>query len=344
MRVLFVKLTSMGDLIHALPAMTDARRVSPNIHFDWVIDKNFSEVASWHPAVKNIFCTSHRQWKKHPWQSIRDGEITNFLGNLRRQKYDLVIDGQTNFKSALITLLSRGKRCGLDKRSAREWIAHLAYRQKYYVPKNLHAITRLRQLFSQIFQYPLIGDQPNYGIESYPFVPPKIALPYPYLVFVHNASWQSKLWSEENWHRLIEMAADEKLHVLLPWGNQLEKIRAQRLGQGHKNAYVLPFCSLSEHAFILKNSLGAVCSDTGLSHLAAALNVPAVTMYGSTSVHLIGTTGANQSHNVSPFPCSHCYKFECKYEGKLQTEPLCLNEIKPEILWQQFQALKHKQI
>lgn len=248
MRILFVKLTSMGDLIHALPAMTDAKNAMPNISFDWVIDKNFSEVASWHPAVKTILPTAHRRWRKEPWQSLKSGEIKQFLTSLRQQTYDLVIDGQTSTKSAVITLLSKGTRCGLDKDSAREWFASYAYQKRYFVSKELHAITRLRMLFAQALNYPFIDNQPDYGIANFAFPDVKFSLPKPYVVFVHNASWESKLWPEKYWHQLIYFAAEEKLNVLLPWGNQAEKARAERLAQGHSNAHVLPFCSLSEHA------------------------------------------------------------------------------------------------
>lgn len=336
MHVLFVKLTSMGDLIHALPALTDASKALPGISFDWVIDKNFSEVASWHPAVKNIITTSHRKWKKNPWQAIKNGEFQQFIKSVRQQTYDFVIDGQTNTKSALVMMLARGTRHGLDKNSARERIAHLAYQKQYYVDRNMHAIKRLRMLFAQVFNYSYVDDQPDFGIANYAFPNLQIALPKPYLYFVHNASWPTKLWPENYWRKLIELAAQKNLNVVLPWGNAEEKQRAENICHGFANAMVLPFCTLSQHAQILKESQGAICSDTGLSHLAAALNIPAVTMYGSTSADLIGTTGLNQQHKISDFPCIKCYKVECNYEGKQHLIPPCLEAIKPEILWEMF--------
>jgi heptosyltransferase-1 len=333
MRVLFIKLTSMGDLIHALPALTDAMNAIPGIQFDWVVDKNFSEVAKWHPAVNKIICTDHRTWRKKFFYSFKH-EIPRFVRNLRQEHYDLVIDGQTNLKSALTIMLSRGTRCGLDRKSAREWLAYLAYQKKFSVPKTLHAIDRLRRYFSQIFNYPLDLTTTDYGIAKSQFAPAPIDLPANYLVFVHNASWPSKLYPINFWHALIDMAADKKLDILLPWGNQQEKLRASQLVVGHSNAHVLPFCSLSQMADILIKSKGAICSDTGLSHLAAALSVPAITMYGPTNVALIGTSGKNQQHCVSSFPCIGCYQHQCLYQKKKYPEPLCLAGIKPETLWQ----------
>ena len=337
-KVLFVKLTSMGDLIHALPAFTDAARAIPGIQFDWVIDKNFSEVASWHPAVNKIITTRHRYWKKNFRQSWANGEIPQFLKSLRAEKYDLVIDGQTSMKSAMATFLSRGVRHGLDRNSAREWwIAPLAYQKSYFVPRNLHAIQRLRLLLSQALNYTCPETFPDYGIKSFPFPKLKFELPQRYLVFVHNASWPSKMWPIPYWRRLIELAAQENFAVLLPWGNNAEKIRADEICLGYENAEVLPFCSLSEQAQILKQSVGAICSDTGLCHLAASLDVPSVVLYGSTDPNLIGAIGTNQQHIMSPFECTKCYRYQCDYGNQKHPESLCFLEIKPENVWRIFQ-------
>jgi heptosyltransferase-1 len=339
MRILFVKLTSMGDLTHALPALTDAMHAVPNISFDWAIEKSFLEIASWHPAVKTILPTSHRQWRKHPWQTLKNGEISHFIKSLRKETYDLVIDGQTSTKSAIITLLSKGTRCGLDKHSAREAIASYAYQKHFSVDKKLHAITRLRMLFAQVLQYPYVDNQPDYGIASHVFPALTFELPKPYVVLVHNASWESKLWPEKYWHQLIYFAAEEGLNVVLPWGNASEKERAERLIQGHANALVLPFCSLSEHAQILKNAVGAISCDTGLSHIAAALDVKAVTIYGSTSTELIGTTGRFQVHQEPDFSCVRCYQYTCNYNKTYHAESACMLANTPEIVWGRFKKL-----
>lgn len=335
MRVLLVKLTSMGDLIHALPAITDAARAIPGISFDWVIEKSFSEIARWHPAVKNIIPTSHRKWKKNFLESYQNGEIQQFIKSLRKEKYDLVIDGQASIKSAMVMLLTRGLRCGLDQHSAREKLAHFAYQRKFFVDKDMHAIQRLRVLFSEIFDYPLSGE-PDYGIANHPFAPLTLNLPKPYLVFVHNASWQSKMWPEAYWRQLCSYALREGFNVLLPWGNEAEKQRAIRIKINYPNAFVLPFCSLSQHAVILKQSRGAICSDTGLSHLAAALGVPAITLYGSTSSKLIGTTGLKQKQVVSPFVCKMCYKQTCQFEKQIHADSLCQLAMKPDRVWARF--------
>lgn len=339
MRVLFVKLTSMGDLIHALPALTDAKNAYPDIVFDWVIEKNFSDVAQWHSAVKKIIPTSHREWRKHPWQALTSGELKNFWQTLRHETYDFVIDGQSSTKSVIVSLLSKGFRCGLDKNSAREWTSAYAYQKQVFAPKTMHAIPKLRQLFAESLNYPCPTTPPDYGINHYNFSPVKFDLPKPYLYFVHNASWQTKLWPELYWHTLINYAEQQQLNVVLPWGNETEKLRAQHLAEGHSNAYVLPFCTLSEHAYILKNSMGAICCDTGLSHLASALDVKTITMYGPTNADIIGTVGNSQKRIISSFPCTSCHQKKCDYNKTKHPDAPCMANVTPEFVWQRFLAM-----
>ncbi|HVV67571.1 MAG TPA: lipopolysaccharide heptosyltransferase I [Gammaproteobacteria bacterium] len=339
MRALFIKLTSMGDLIHALPALTDASRAIPGLSFDWVIEKSFADVAKWHPAVNKIIPTSHRKWRKNFWQSLKNKEIQTFLSSVREERYDLVIDGQSSLKSAAVTLLAKGVRHGLDRVSSRERLVSLAYQKRHFAHRNLHAITRLRLLFAGAFNYPYPNTPPDYGIKDYPFPALSFELPKRYLVFVHNASWPTKMWPEQAWRELVTIAGNAGFNVLLPWGNKAEEERAMHICQGLANAQVLPFCTLSEQARILLGSAGAICSDTGLSHLAAALNVPAITLYGPTSKDLTGTIGLHQQHLVSPFVCTLCYRHRCHYGNEVHAEPLCMLEITPQLLWDRFKDL-----
>ncbi|HLF66855.1 MAG TPA: lipopolysaccharide heptosyltransferase I, partial [Gammaproteobacteria bacterium] len=98
MNVLIVKLTSMGDLIHALPAVSDAKQHIPDIHFDWVADEAFAQIPRLNPAIETIITTAHRRWKKEPWPSLKRGEFTQLWRAIRQKKYDIVIDAQNNLK------------------------------------------------------------------------------------------------------------------------------------------------------------------------------------------------------------------------------------------------------
>ncbi len=342
MRVLLVKLTSMGDLIHALPALSDAQRVYPDIEFDWVIDESFQEVARWHPSVKKIIPSAHRRWKKNFWKALNSGELWHFLRTLRETKYDLVIDAQTNLKAALVTFLSRGVKAGFDKASAREYPAHWAYNKKYTHPKNDHAITRLRSLFAQALGYFMPTDAPNFNVQRDRLIKPSLTVPEKYLFFVHNASWVTKLWPEEYWKALIKMATEQGFNILLPSGNAQENERAKRLAVGNVQVMALPKMSLSEVGYLLSHAHAAVCVDTGLSHLSAALNIPTVTIYGATDSGLIGARSehSKQIHLQSQFPCAPCYLKECAYTGLSKVKPACYEEIDPTRVWEALVILK----
>src|SRR6266581_4278502 len=130
-RVLLIKLTSLGDLIHALPALSDAKSARPELEFDWVIDENFQEIAAWHPAVKGVITTNHRKWREALAHPSTLGSISRLVAEIRAVEYYLVIDGQGNFKTALLSMFTKGPRAGFDRHSVREWIAHLAYQRRF---------------------------------------------------------------------------------------------------------------------------------------------------------------------------------------------------------------------
>jgi heptosyltransferase I len=325
-RVLLIKLTSLGDLIHALPALSDAQNAKPGIGFDWVIDENFQEIATWHPAVKDVITTNHREWRGAVTSAETHGSISKTIEQMRAREYDLVIDGQGNFKTGLLSLFSKGPRAGFDSRSVREWVAHLAYQRRYAASKNAHAIERLRRLFASALDYPLPGSAPDFRIQRDRFLKPKAGLPDNYLVFIHNASWKTKLWPERHWTELIGKCVEAGFRVLLPWGNGQEEERARRLAK-HSEVQVLPRLSLSEIGYVLARARACVCMDTGLSHLAAALDVPAITLYGSTDSGLIGASGASQVHIKSERFCSPCQSKTCRFSSG---DNPCLEEIGPE--------------
>src|SRR5882672_10483139 len=236
-RVLLIKLTSLGDLIHALQALSDAQNARPGIEFDWVIDENFQEVAHWHPAVKSVITTNHREWRGAIASSETHGSISKTIEQIRANDYELVIDGQGNFKTALLSLFSKGPRAGFDSRSVREWVAHLAYQRRFAASKNAHAIERLRRLFAAALDYSVPASPPDFRIQRNRFVKPKVELPGNYLVFVHNASWKTKLWPERHWVDLIGKCAQAGFRMLLPWATARKKRGRSASPSGPRSRY-----------------------------------------------------------------------------------------------------------
>ncbi len=336
MKVLIVKLTSMGDLIHVLPAVSDAVKQIPNIRFDWVADEAFADIPRMHQAVDEVIVTANRRWKKELWQSLKSGEFIRVWRNIRKKKYDIVIDAQSNLKSAVIMSFARGLRCGVDKDCTREKFAHVTCDKTFHIPLEQHAILRQRKLFAASLGYPVPETSPDFGIdiEKLPALP--ITLPDSYLVFVHSTTWDTKHWPEGYWQQLIRMAASAGYHVVLPWGGVKEKERAERLASQSSQAIVLPRLSIPQLARVMCESKGAVCVDTGLGHLTAALNVPAVHLYGPTDPALIGATGQHQHHLIAQYECAPCYLHECKWGS----ESACfLKNMKPEKVWSHFSPI-----
>jgi len=299
MRVLIIKLTSMGDLMHALPALTDAAKHLPNIEFDWVVDENFSEVPLWHPKVKSVITTNHRSWKKNIFSSSLINELRNIKSRLNNTKYEAVIDMQNNLKSAAVSFLVKDSVHGLDKASAREYPSHLAYKFKHQVSKEIHAISRQRQLLALSLNYEFDVKDIDYGIQNDNFERPNFELPNKYLFLVHNASWPTKMWSISRWQDLIKLINNEGYVAILPSGSIEEFERAQEIASISTEALAIPVQSLNSTAYIIENAEGCVCSDTGLAHLSALLGKPSVTLYSVTDEKLIGTRGTNQTHIIS---------------------------------------------
>src|SRR5207237_169743 len=182
-------------------------------------------------------------------------------------------------------------------------------------------------------------DQVDSGLERAALGPPPLSFAEPYLVFVHSTSWPSKIWPEHFWRSLTGAAIAAGLAVVLPWGDEAERERALRITGEHRNAFVLPQLSITEKASIIARARATVGLDTGLSHVAAAFNVPSVTLYGATDPLLVGATGKHQTHLVSQFECVGCHETKCTYEKPAQFKPACFVELTPKKIWDALEAL-----
>ena len=332
----------MGDLIQALPALTDASRARPGIQFDWVVDEAFAEIPAWHSAVDGVICTAHRRWRTRPLEAWRSGELTDFLRQLRAVHYDWVIDAQTNLKSALVTRLARGLRCGPDAASVREWGAQWAYQQQMAVSNTQLAIERWRQMFAHFLGYPQPTDACDFGLQgiSWP-LPDGVANEGAYLMAVTNASWSNKCWPEASWVQVMELAGAQGYRVLLPWGSAAERERARRIAGSRAHCVVLPELSLTALAGLFNASVGAICNDTGLAHIAACLGLPTVTLYGPTDPALIGATGPRSAQlTTRAYDCIPCYQRRCRVGDYRGPDGQCLKQLTPERVWGTWQSLQ----
>lgn len=330
MRVLVIKTSSLGDIIHTLPALSDAQKNIPDISFDWVVEEAFQEVPAWHPAVNRIIPIALRRWRKHSWNVLKNGEIRTFIKTLRQEKYDAIIDAQGLLKSVALTVLARGhERIGLSWQSAREGIASLFYQKRVVVPWEEHAVTRTRVLFAKGLGYNLPDTVADYGIDLSRL--PVTQSQNSYYVFLHGTTWATKHWPEVYWIALAKNVARAGFGIKLLWGNEVEFARANRIQHAVPEAFVAPNkYTLSEVTAVLAGALGIVALDTGLGHLAAALGVPTVALFGPTDPKQSGTMGLNQVHLAANFKCAPCYNRICTYTGEKQVEPACFATLTPE--------------
>ncbi|MCW2476617.1 lipopolysaccharide heptosyltransferase RfaC [Candidatus Symbiopectobacterium sp. NZEC151] len=294
MRVLIVKTSSMGDVLHTLPALTDAMRVIPNLRFDWVVEEGFAQIPTWHVAVDRVIPVAIRRWRKSWFSAETRRERTQFKQQLRERQYDAVIDAQGLLKSALlVTRLARGKKHGLDSSSAREPLASIFYNYRHRIARQQHAVERIRALFAASLSYRKPSERGDYGIaQHFLAAPPEDAGRY--LVFLHATTRDEKHWPESHWLELIASLQPSGLRIKLPWGAEHEHQRAQRLAADFPHVEVLPRLSLQQVAAVLAGAQAVVSVDTGLSHLTAALDRPNITLYGPTDPGLIGGYGLNQ--------------------------------------------------
>lgn len=294
MRVLIVKTSSMGDVLHTLPALTDAMRAIPGIRFDWVVEEGFAQIPSWHEAVDRVIPVAIRRWRKAWFSAPIKAERKAFRDTVQSVKYDAIIDAQGLVKSAaLVTRLARGIKHGMDWQTAREPLASLFYNRRHHITKQQHAVERTRELFAKSLSYVKPESQGDYAIAQH-FLHVSPADSAPYCVFLHATTRDDKHWPESHWRELIGLLQESGLRIKLPWGAPHEEARAQRLAQGFDYVDVLPRLSLEKIAHVLAEAKFVISVDTGLSHLTAALDRPNITLYGPTDPGLIGGYGKNQ--------------------------------------------------
>lgn len=321
MKVLLVKTSSMGDVIHSLPAVTDAMRAVPGIRFDWVIEEGIAAIPTWHPAVDRVIPIAFRRWRRHPLAALQ--EMRAYLSALRAQAYDAIVDAQGLMKSAFLSVLpARGQRHGFDRRSARESAAALTYQHRVRVPRYLHAVERTRQLMADSLGYSLPEGMGDYGLRQRFAGPVRDRT----LLFAHGTTWPEKHWPEPYWHELAGMAIAAGWTVELPWGTDAERERAIRIAAGRPGIEVLPRLSLEEIARRIATATAVVSVDTGLSHLAAALDRPNVVLFGPTDPALVGGYGRDQ----------FCLKASEQTPVSRQVEPPIFAALTPQIVWRQL--------
>jgi heptosyltransferase-1 len=295
-------------------------------------------VAGWHQGVDRVIPVPLRAHKKRWWK------VPTLLRGLRKQlraeDYDIVLDAQGLLKSALLARLAGKPVWGWSAGSAREPLAAWFYRRTADIPKGLHVIDKNRQLVSQLFGVDASGPA-DYGLEQFRRRLQQTALPdalaewvaQPYLVLLHGTTWNSKYWPESSWKELIALLTAQGMRCLLPWGNEDERERAERLQAADgASAFVLPKMGLTELMGVLLRARGFVSVESGIGHLAAALDLPGVMLHGPTDPAYSGILGKACVHLSGGMDCAPCFRRDCPKIAAAGETPPCQLLLTPEIV------------
>jgi heptosyltransferase I len=287
-RILFVKTSSLGDVVHNCPAVSDAARALPGVVIDWVVEEPFDEVAAMHRAVRRVIPVALRRWRRAPWSPAAWAELGAFRKSVASERYDAVVDTQGLMKSALICKFAAGTKHGMDRASAREPLAASFYDVTHAVPKGPHAVERNRMLAARALGYSVAGSA-DYGMRA------NHASPGSQVVFLTMTSRADKLWPDDRW---VALGRALGAQVVLPWGSDAERARAEAIGASLGNATVPSRMSFAGLSALFQNAKSVVGLDTGLTHLAAALGVRTVGIYCGSDPSLTGLHGSSMAANL----------------------------------------------
>lgn len=294
-RILLVKTSSLGDVVHNLPVVSDLRRQMPHARIDWLVEEGFVAIPRLHPGVDATIPVAVRRWRKNLLNCATWHEVGALRQKLQSSDYDLVIDTQGLLKSALLARWAQGEHHGYSAASIREPLAARCYTRQHVVDKNLHAVERNRRLAAASCGYAL-PTLLDYGIAA---TAPMPALPFdaPYVVMLTATSRADKLWPDAHWITIGQSLRQQGLRAVLPGGSSTELARAARIAAAI-DGYAPPALDIPTLATLLAGARGVIGVDTGLTHLGAALGRPTLALFCASEPGLTGVLAPQPVANL----------------------------------------------
>jgi heptosyltransferase-1 len=284
MKVLIVRLSSLGDVVHNMPMVDDILRHCPTAKIDWVVEEAYTSLVRLNPGVRNVIPVALRRWRKSLLSAGTRAEMQAFRRELQKETYDVIFDTQGLVKSAIVMRMAHlapgGLRVGLanaTEDSGYEAASRLFHTMSVPVGVRTHAVMRARLVAAVALQYAVDGPA-HFNLQA-PATQPSWMPASACAVFFHGTARAAKQWAPANWVQLGASLAARGLTVLLPWGSEDEKLAAQSLAAQIPNAQVLPKLLLMEAVALAQGAALVVGVDTGLTHVAAAFNRPTIELY-----------------------------------------------------------------
>jgi len=275
-RILIVKTSSLGDVVHNLPVASDVRKAFPDSRIDWVVEEEYVPLVAMHPAVDQVIPFALRRWRRAPFSRAVWGEFSAFRRQLGSNTYDAIVETQGLLKSAVVAKLARGPIYGFGPATAHERFASLFYDITCEFPPETHKIFRYRSVAARALGY-AVAETIDYGIA--PQVPRPAVAAGRYCLAFHSTARAAKLWPEANWVELVRLLERAGYACILPWGSTEERARSERIAAAASGAIVPPKFPLDEMSALVAGAGVVVGVDTGFTHLAAALARPVVGIF-----------------------------------------------------------------
>ena len=296
MKVAIVKLSAMGDIIHAMVALQYIKALQPSLQIDWIVEQGFSAVLEGNPHIDNILAVNLKAIKKEKKKLFEEVKSVKLYA---KNNYDLVIDAQGLMKSALVAKTLGKKRAGFSKNSIREGIASYFYTQKVDIAYDANTIDRNAKVMSEPLGVKITPKmiQKKEAFLFYrdnPELDSFIQSDKKNIIFVIGSTWESRNYPKE---KFAEIADTLKENVLIAWGSKEEEERAKWIEAQSSYAKALPKINLNDLKVIIAKSDLLIGNDTGPTHMAWGLNIPSITIFGPTPVNRVYQTDINKVVN-----------------------------------------------
>ncbi|MDO4937947.1 MAG: lipopolysaccharide heptosyltransferase I [Sutterellaceae bacterium] len=283
-KILIIKSSSMGDVVHALPVAYDIKQALPDCQLHWVVEESFADIVTLSPWIDKHITTAFRRWRKTILKSDTRREIAEVKAELQAEKYDIVIDLQGLMRSALVARWTKADTVGYSKDTIREPLASYLYRRTECVPESLTPVLRYRTMASRVLGYPINEKEPRFGLKVAPVTPAGVTGEYAALAV--NTSRPEKLWPQSRWIEVAKALKSEGMQSVFFWGNEQERLRVEEIASAVEGLVVMPRSNIRALAQAIAGAKCLLGVDTGFSHLGAALGVPSVGIIVGTSAEL----------------------------------------------------------